>query len=311
MSQKYDLLIIGTGPAGLTAALYGARLGLHTIVFGNIPGGSTSMIEKIDNFPAFPDGISGPQFGVFTFQQAQQQGAVFAMERLRTLTKTNDQFVGTTGDEQQFTATCAIVASGRIPKRLPLPGASLPGIHFCSLCDGPLYRGQNATLAVIGDDNTAAQHALTLSRIADKVLLITRKKHFTMDDIHRRQLSNRHTVTLLSETEVLAYLGKTAVQGLSVKHADDSKRDIAVSAVFLVIGWRPNNTFLQIPVDTTPEGYLKTDTQLMSKCSGLFVAGDVRDTDMRQVLTACADGARAAKYAADFIENRSMAAIKQ
>lgn len=303
MSEHYDMMIIGTGPAGLTAALYGARLGLKTIVFGNVPGGSTYMIEKLDNFPGFPDGIAGPQFGVFSFQQAQQQGASFTMSRLQKIEKIDDHFVGMDTAQQQYTAPCVIVATGRLPKRLAVPKANLKGIHFCSLCDGPLFRGKNASLAVVGDDNTAAQHAITLSRIAQKVILISHGSGFRMDSIFRKRLELLDNVELLAETEVIAYEGKETVEGLSVRLAGKNTKSFAVSGVFLVIGWLPNTKMLNLPLQTTTEGYIMTDKKLMSSCAGLLVAGDVRDTDMRQVLTSCADGARAAKYGAEFLES--------
>ena len=177
-TAHYDVMIIGTGPAGITAALYGARLGLKVEVFGDIPGGNTYMIESLDNYPGFPGGISGTQFGVQAFQQAQQAGAEFSMSRLQHLTEEKGVFTGTDIKKQKYTSATAIVATGRTPKRLAVPNASLKGIHFCSLCDGPLYRGKNATLAVIGNDNAAAQHAITLSRIADKVILVSRSSGF-------------------------------------------------------------------------------------------------------------------------------------
>jgi thioredoxin reductase (NADPH) len=173
-TNHYDVMIIGAGPAGITAALYGVRLGLNVVVLGDIPGGNTFMIESLDNFPGFPDGITGTQFGVQAlfgvqaFQQAQQEGAAFTMTRLNQLTRVEGLFTGTDTKKQKYTSTSAIVATGRTPKRLSVPNANLKGVHFCSMCDGPLYRGKNATLAVIGSDNAAGQHAITLARIADK-----------------------------------------------------------------------------------------------------------------------------------------------
>ena len=304
----YDLMIIGTGPAGLSAALYGARLGLRTVVFGDIPGGSTQMIERIDNYPGFPEGISGPQFGVFAFEQAQRQGALFTLTRLQNLVKVKGRFAVIAADAKQFEAPCLIVATGRLPKRLAIPGAALPGIHFCSLCDGPLFRDKGATLAVVGDDNTAAQHTFTLARLADKVYLVSRGSQLRMDDASRKRLEQLPNVELLTETEVLAYEGEGKVEGLRVRRADRQEKSLSVQGVFLVIGWRPNTKILaELPLEMTSAGYIKTDARLMSSCPGLFAAGDVRDTDMQQILTACADGARAARYAAEYLENLKLA----
>ena len=199
-TNHFDLMIIGTGPAGITAALYGVRLGLNVVVFGDIPGGNTYMIESLENYPGFPGGITGTQFGVQAFQQAQQEGAVFTMSRLHEFTKEDDQFIGIDTAKQKYTSTSAVVATGRIPKRLSVPNANLKGVHFCSMCDGPLYRGKKATLAVIGSDNAAAQHAITLSRIADKILLLSRSKRVQMDAAHTKHIN------AINNTEIICIL---------------------------------------------------------------------------------------------------------
>lgn len=299
-------MIIGTGPAGLTAAHYGMRFGLKVVVFGNIPGGNTNMIENLDSFPGFPGGISGTQFGIRAFQQAEQAGAVFTMTRLQQFNGEVGLFTGTDTNAQKYTAASAIIATGRMPKRLKVPNAHVKGIHFCSLCDGPLYRGRNSTLAVIGSDNTAGRHALTLSRIADKVLLVSRNKEFQMDFALMNRISEQKNISLLPGMEVIDYKGGKAIEGIVIRDQDAEKKVLAVDGIFLVIGWQTNTKLLQFPVDTTPAGYLKTDNKLMTSYPGLFAAGDVRESDMYQVLNACADGARAAKYCAEFLEERNL-----
>jgi thioredoxin reductase (NADPH) len=305
-ANHYDVMIIGTGPAGLTAALYSVRLGLKVVIFGNIPGGNTNMIKSLDNYPGFPDGISGTQFGVQAFQQAEQAGAAFTMTRLQQFNVEAELFAGNDTKDRKYTSKSVIIATGRTPKRLKVPNGGLKGIHFCSLCDGPLYRGRNATLAVIGSDNTAGQHALTLSRIADKVLLVSRTKEFQMDSALFSRIREQAGISLLPGTEVIDYEGGRAIEGIVVRDQDAEKKVIAVDGIFLVTGWQTNTKLLQFPVDTTPAGYLKTDNKLMTSYPGLFAAGDVRDSDMYQVLTSCADGARAAKYCAEFLEERNL-----
>jgi thioredoxin reductase (NADPH) len=299
-------MIIGTGPAGITAALYGGRLGLNVVAFGDIPGGGTYMIESLDNYPGFPGGIAGAQFGVHAFQQAQLAGASFTMTRLQQVTWEEGLFTGTDIKKQKYTAASVIVATGRIPQKLKVLNAKLKGVHFCSLCDGPLYRGKNATLAVIGSDNAAGQHAITLARIAEKVLLVTREQGFGMDTAHINRINSLSNVTLLAGTEVIDYEGHETVEGIVVKNQEVERKIIQVDGVFLAVGWQTNTKMLHVPVKSTAAGYLKTDDKLMTSCPGLFAAGDVRDTDMWQVLTACADGARAAKYCAEFLEQRNI-----
>jgi len=300
--NSYDLMILGSGPAGLTAALYGQRLGLNTIVFGDIPGGSTYMIQHLANFPGYLEEISGTQFGTMTFQQAQREGAYFSMTRLEKLAQEDRGFAGIDVDGQQYSASCAIVATGRVPKRLAVANANIPGVHFCSICDGPLYRGKNATLAVVGNDNTAGQHAVSLARIAQKVLLITRSEKLSMDAAHKKMIGRQPNIELLLNTEVTGYRGQDAIEGVEVSTAAGKSRELAIGGVFLAIGWRPNTKMLDLQIEKTTEGYLTADEKLMTSFPGLFAAGDVRETDMWQVLTACADGARAAKYAAEFID---------
>jgi thioredoxin reductase (NADPH) len=301
--NHYDLIILGAGPAGITSALYGQRMGLKTIVFGDIPGGSSYMIEHLANFPGLTEGTSGTQFGTMAFQQAHKEGANFTLTRLESFSHNDKVFRGVDVDGQEHTAISAIVATGRVPKRLAVSKANLRGVHFCSICDGPLYRGKNATLAVVGGDNTAAQHALTLARTADKVLLICRSNTLKMDAVHKAQIERQNNITLMTNTEVSGYDGQEFVESIEVAVKEKGRHNLAVDGIFLAIGWRPNISALKLAVLKTAEGYLKTNEKLMTSVPGLFAAGDVRDTDMWQVLTACADGARAAKYAAEFIEN--------
>jgi thioredoxin reductase (NADPH) len=301
--NRYDLMILGSGPAGLTAALFGQRLGLEVIVFGDIPGGSTYMIQHLANFPGYMEEISGTQFGTMTFQQAQREGAFFTMTRLKRLGHEDDAFAGVDVDGQQYAASCVVVATGRVPKRLAVGNANITGVHFCSICDGPLYRGKNAILAVVGSDNTAGQHAVTLARIAYKVLLISRSDKLAMDAAHKNLIEKQKNIELLLNTEVKGYKGADFIKGVEVSSKAGNDRELAIDGIFLAIGWRPNTKMLDLEVEKTSEGYLKADQKLMTSFPGLFAAGDVRETDMWQVLTACADGARAAKYATEFIEN--------
>jgi thioredoxin reductase (NADPH) len=299
--NSFDLMIVGAGPAGGTAAIYAQRLGLNSVVFGDIPGGSTYMIENLANFPGFTGGVPGTQFGLITFQQAQQEGAVCAMSRLEHLGCANGKFEAIDANGQTYSAPAAVMATGRVPKRLAVAKANLDGVHFCSICDGPLYRGKEATLAVVGSDNAAAQHALSLARVAHKVLLICRSQQVLMDVAHRNLIRNQAKIQLMPETEVVAYEGLQLLETLVLKKGD-AEEHLKVDGLFLAIGWIPNTQMLTMDVAATAEGYLKTDDRLMTSIPGLFAAGDVRDTDMWQVLTACADGARTAKHVADYLE---------
>ncbi len=299
--NHYDVIIIGTGPAGSTAALYGQRLGLRTVVFGDLPGGITYMIENLVSFPGFVGGISGAEFGVKLFQQAQLEGAMFTMGRLDRLEKNDETFIATDVNGLNYTAPCAILASGRVPRTMPGTRPGMKGVNFCSVCDGPLFRDKNATLAVVGSNNAAAQHAVTLSRIAAKVFLICRSQTLKMDVAHKNVIAKQDNIETLVGTEVTGYEGLDMVEHLCVKTGDGKSDKIPVDGVFLSIGWSPNTQVLKIEADTNAEGYLLTDEDLRSSVPGLFAAGDVREKTLYQVLTACSDGAIAAKSVSEYL----------
>ncbi|MCP4576088.1 MAG: FAD-dependent oxidoreductase [Deltaproteobacteria bacterium] len=301
-ANSFDMIIIGTGPAGLTAALYGQRLGLRCVVFGDIPGGNLFMVDNLANFPGFPGGIPGTEWGVKTFQQAQTEGAMFTMARLESLEKEGNIFSGTDANGMRYSAPGAIVASGRVPRRLPVTHSEMKGVNFCSVCDGPLFRGKNATLAVVGSDNAAAQHALTLSGIAHKVIVMYRSRELIMDAAHRERIKAQDNIDLMPETEVTGYVGLDMMEALQIRTSSGDEETISVDGVFLAIGWSPNTAMIKPLVETIDGGYLKTDEKLMTSIPGMFAAGDVRDTDLYQVLTGCADGARCALYASEFIK---------
>ena len=298
----YDLMILGTGPAGCTAAIYGSRLGLRVVVFGDTPGGNVYMINNLLTYPGFVGGIPGTQFGVIAFQQAQGEGAFFPMARLEKLNCSNGLFSGADVNGQKYAAKAALIATGREPVRLDVPNGDMNGIHFCSNCDGPLYRDKHATLAVIGNENAAGQHALTLSKIVDKVLLVCPDAKFMADAAHRQLIEQKDNISLLLDMEVIGFKGRDFVEALVVSTEQGKEKDIAVDGAFVAFGWKPITDMLAIEVDKTEEGYLKTDDNLMTSFPGLFAAGDVRDTDLFQVITSCADGARVAMYAMEFLK---------
>ncbi len=301
-TRNYDIMIIGSGPAGLSAALYGQRLGMRCVILGDVPGGNLYMVQNLANFPGFPEGIPGTEWGVKTFQQAQMEGGFFTMSRLDALEQDDGKFLGTDANGVGYFAPAVVVATGRVPAKLPGPNADMKGVNFCSVCDGPLFRDKDAILAVVGSDNAAAQHALTLSGIAKKVLLICRSADVKMDAAHRNRISALENIDLLTETEVTGYKGLDMVEALEVKTASGNSKSLPVDGVFLAVGWKPCTEMIRMPVETVPGGYLKTDEKLMTSIPGMFAAGDVRDTDLYQVLGACADGARCALNAAAFIE---------
>lgn len=300
--NKYDLIVIGAGPAGLSAAIYSQRQGLSAIVFGDTPGGNLYMIESVKNYPGFHEGVPGMQLGVFMYAQAQSEGASFTMTNVDSLEKSGDRFVVKDTAGNVYSAPVAMIAAGSTPKRLDVQNAALDGIHYCAMCDGPLYRGKNAVIIVVGGGERGGHLCVFLSKIARQVILVDKASSLKMGATLQKAVDMAENVEVLLNTEVLAFIGEEELKGVLVSSPDGQRRELPANALFLSVGWVPNVSMIRFPVAASPEGYLKTDTKLMTSCAGLFAAGDVRDSDLKQIVTSCADGARAATYASEFLQ---------
>jgi thioredoxin reductase (NADPH) len=308
MVDRYDLIVIGAGPAGLTAAIYGRRLGLKVIVFGDTPGGNLMKIENVSNYPGAMGGIGGAQLGAMLFAQAQGEGAFLPMTRLARIRKHEDGFLGIAENGEEYLSLAAIVASGVVRRKpdVPCPGKS--GIYYCSLCDGPLFRNKGATLAVLGGGNMAMHEALSLSAFADRVIIIHKENELRVEEALMRQARDRNNIEFLLDAVVQSFHATDEIiDGIDVTVNGKETYRVPVDGVFMAIGWDAALNVIEFSIETTPEGFLKTDGSFMTSMPGLFAAGDVRDTDIRQVITACADGARSANYAFEYIERRARA----
>lgn len=299
-----DLMIIGAGPAGLSAAIYARRQGLATTVFGDTPGGNLYMIETVSNYPGFNDGVPGMRLGAFIFSQAQSEGADLTMTNIERLEKCGSSFTVVDTQGARHMAPAAIIATGGTPKRLAVENADLEGIHSCAMCDGPLYRNREATLAVVGSGDRGGHLCLLLSGIGRKIILLDKGATLEMNAALRNAVAGLDNMELMLNSEVLAFTGDKEIDGVQVSTGGGPSKKIAVDAVFLAAGWTPNTAMIHLPLEKTAQGYLKTDEKLMTSCAGLYAAGDVRDSDVKQIVTSCADGARAAVYVAERLRGR-------
>jgi thioredoxin reductase (NADPH) len=299
--NQFDLMVVGTGPAGLTAALYGRRLGLDVVVLGDTPGGNLVNIESVQNYPGFIGGVSGAQLGTMIFAQVQAEGADLPLTRLDKLTYGDKEFLGTAITGETYRAPAAIAACGVAPKRLDIPNSDKRGIYYCALCDGPLFRNKEATLAILGGGNMAAHEALSLAHFGKRIIIIHRGDNLRAEAALAKAIEETSNIEVLLNVQVIAFRANEQIDAVTVNLQGQGNVDIPVDGVFLAIGWGADLGVIQLPVETTAEGFLKTDDKLMTSLPGLFAAGDVRDTDMRQIVTAVADGARAATYAYEFI----------
>lgn len=298
-------MIIGAGPAGLSAAIYARRQGLATTVFGDMPGGNLYMIPMVNNYPGFNSGVPGMQLGALLFSQAQTEGANLTMTNIERIEKRGSAFTVVDTKGARYTSPAAIVATGGRPKRLAVDNADLAGIHSCAMCDGPLYRGKEARLAVVGSGDRGGHLCLLLSGIGRKIILLDKGAALEMNAALQTAVAGLDNVEILLRTEVLAYSGEKNIDAVQVSTGSGPPKMIAVDAVFLATGWKPNTAMIQLPLEKTPQGHLKTNTKLMTSCPGLYAAGDVRDSDVKQIVTSCADGARAAVYAAEQLRGKN------
>jgi thioredoxin reductase (NADPH) len=241
------------------------------------------------------------QLGIFMFSQAQSEGANFTMTNVEHLEKIGDRFVVKDAAGGLYSASVAMIATGSTPKRLNVKNAALDRIHYCAMCDGPLYRGKNAVIIVVGGGERGGHLCVFLSKIAAKVILVDKGPGLKMSAALQKAVTLLENVEVLLNTEVTAFIGEHELKGVQVSSPDGRSMELPADALFLSIGWVPNVSMIHFPVAATPEGFLKTDAKLMTSSTGLFAAGDVRDSDLKQIVTSCADGARAATYAAEFL----------
>ena len=287
----YDIFIIGAGPGGLTAAIYGARAGLSVLVADpGLPGGQMTLTHRIDNYPGFPDGIDGFSLGDLFAKQAKRWGAEIITEEVLSIVPEHGPWQIKT-NKGEYTAKTVIAASGAKPRPLGLPGEEEfkgRGVSYCGTCDGPLYRGK--TVAVIGGGNTALQESDFLARYVEKLYLIhhrdTLRAQQTLIDA---ALANDKIIPVMNaETEEIR--GDDLVT--SVVFSRDGKREsLAVDGVFIFVGYTPNTDYCGGLADTDKNGRLITDEHYQCAQPGLYAIGDVRSKEVFQIAGAVGEGA--------------------
>jgi len=299
----YDIAIIGGGPAGLAAGLYGARGGMDTVLLENmLVGGQITKTTQVDNYPGFPDGIDGFAIGTNMQKQAER----FGLEIKRTgvdSVELEGEIKRLHCGREVIEAKAVIIATGAHPKKLrldreeKLTGA---GVSYCATCDGAFFR--NATVAVAGGGDTAVSDALYLSRFAKKVYVIHRRDKLRAAETLQRAMFTTHNIEFVGCSVIIGLIGEDELEGLTVKSTlDGSQREIPVEGLFIAVGVEPNTELFADKVSTDEAGRIITDKHMQTDISGVYAAGDVRDTPLRQVVTAAADGAIAATSAIEYI----------
>jgi thioredoxin reductase (NADPH) len=293
---SHDVIIIGAGPAGLSAAIYCGRANLKTGVIDRMgPGGQVATTDWVENYPGFPEGISGLDLSAKMEEQARRFGAEIILAEIESLKEEEGLFTlcCTEGD---LRAPAVIIASGTRPRELGVPGESQfkgRGVSYCATCDGALYKEKVAV--VVGGGDSAVGEAIFLTRFCRKVRLVHRRDALKATKVLQDRAFRNPKIEFVWSSVVTSINGGERVEGVSVRNVkDDSTTEIPADGVFLYVGLLPNTEFIRGFVDLDEWGYVLTDDSMKTSRLGVYAAGDVRHKGLRQVVTATADGATAA-----------------
>ena len=296
----YDIIIVGAGPAGLTAALYARRAGHSVLVLeGGVPGGQAVTTPHVENWPGTLS-ISGPDFAMGLYQQCTDLGAEIQFAAVTGFQDQGSVKVVLAGEEQ-FQGRALILANGVQRRKLGVPGEERlggKGVSYCATCDGSFFKGKD--VAVVGGGNTAVEDAVYLASICPTVWLIHRRDKLTAQKYLVDGLKDKPNVKLLMEHKVLEIQGEKQVESIRLM-GPDHQRILHVSAVFAAVGLIPDNAKFSPPLALNEYGYLQAGEDCVTNIPGVFAAGDTRSKELRQLVTAAADGAMAASKAGQYL----------
>ena len=302
MEKHVDILILGAGCAGLTAGIYAARAGRKTLILEKgLPGGQTALTAVVDNYPGLP-GIDGVSLIQRMEQQAKQCGAEILCTGVLNVDLAEKRVATEAG---VFTADALILATGAEPKELGIPGETRfrgKGVSYCATCDGQFYRGKD--IYVVGGGNSAGEEALHLARLGRRVVLLVRKRELRCDAAIREQVLNNPKIQVLFHRALVEIRGGEIMESLVIQDTETGERTLVPAegcGVFIFIGYRPASQLFAGGVETDEGGYVTTDENLQTNLPGVFAAGDVRHKELRQIVTAVADGAIAGVGACKFL----------
>ncbi|MEK7375849.1 MAG: thioredoxin-disulfide reductase [Candidatus Margulisiibacteriota bacterium] len=301
----FEVIIIGGGPAGLTAAVYCGRAGFSTLLIEKaILGGQLAEISEIENYPGFPSGISGIELSGRLEDQAKKFGCNIIFGDVIKI-ENEGPFKKVVLADRVFKTKAVIIATGTEPKKLGIPGEDIfrgRGVSYCATCDGAFYRDK--TISVIGGGNSAISESIFLTRFASKVIICHRREVLRADKILADRALDNPKIFIKWNFVPEKIGGSDKVESLEIKNVLDGKKDsLKVDGVFIYIGEDPNSSFLEGTVKMNKEGFITTDSSMASTVPGIFAAGDIREKTLRQISTAVSDGAIAADSARRRLEN--------
>ncbi|MDX9873253.1 MAG: thioredoxin-disulfide reductase [Clostridia bacterium] len=308
--EHIDMAIIGGGPAGLTAALYSARARAKTVVFETgLPGGQIVTTDWVENYPAFPEGISGAELGELMHRQAEHFGAEFrTFASIESIEAHGLDFVVTNSEDEKVVAHAVILATGAVPKRLHVPGEAEftgRGVSWCATCDGALFRDK--TVAVIGGGDAAVEEALFLTKFAAKVYVVHRRDALRATKCIQERCFENEKIEMKWNRVVAEVTGADGkVSGIQLKATNgDPDEHLPLDGIFIFVGVEPKSELVRGMCELDDNGFVKIDHNGLTSYPGLYAAGDVTVSDLKQVVTAAAGGASAAFEALRYIDERT------
>ena len=306
--EKIKCLIIGSGPAGYTAAIYTSRAGLNPVVYtGPEPGGQLMMTTDVENFPGYPEGVLGPEMMEDFKKQAEKVGAEIRMEVITSVDFNGKTHKVVTEMGHEIEAESVIIATGASAKWLGLESEKRlmnKGVSACAVCDGFFFRDQNVIL--VGGGDTAAEEALYLSKIVKKVYMLVRRDELRASKIMQKRVLENEKIEVLWNTEIKEILGDQFVESVDVRNnKTDEVKNIEVAAVFVAIGHKPNTDIFKEFIDLDEQGYIITEKSTMkTNVEGVFACGDVQDKVYRQAVSAAGTGCMAALDAERYLAEK-------
>ena len=301
---EVELIIVGGGPAGLTSAIYSARALIDTLVIEKmLPGGQPVLTTFIENYPGFPEGISGPELAERLESQAGKFGAkIITSQPVLNISRREEGFEIKT-EMESFLGKAVIVATGTSPRKLNVPGEEEftgRGVSYCAVCDGAFYRDR--VVAVVGGGDSAMDESIYLTRFASKVFVIHRRNQLRAEKILQERAFSNPKISFIWDTVVQSIEGDRKVELLKLKNVKTGEiSELKVDGIFVYIGSTPNSSMVKDLVELDENGFIITDNCMKTSVPGLFAAGDVRNTNFRQLATAIGDGAIAANSAERYL----------
>ena len=292
-----DVAIIGAGPAGLSAALYAGRAKLSTVVIEQgVSGGQAATTHWIENYPGFPEGISGPELMQRMEEQARKFDAEFIYTAVSSVSRDGKGRLSVVSGEGELTAGAVIVATGTLPESLGVPGEDKlrgVGVSYCATCDGPFFRQKE--VLIVGGGDSAIVEALFLTKFASRVTVVHRRGELRATKVLQDDAFSNPKIEFRWHSVVSEVLGESKVEGVVLRDVrTGDTRLVEADGIFVAIGSRPDTRFIETMAETDERGYVLTDDRMRTSTPGLFAAGDVRAKSLRQVVTAVSDGAIAA-----------------